>query len=202
MGAVHRAGVAAALMFLIAPAGRAQSEAPAPAAAPHEVAPTGSTGAEVAPAPKTKVVYKDANPHLNGAQWVQNTWDLNLDLLVGGIFRDDNPFAFAVRLRHGALFVREPWFMSIGPTVQIGMEHPAAFGVQAELMHLAAGFWGHAGLHVDVQGRFGGQLSGGYTWVGAELQLRQGRKPGEADFALYGVVRVPLRFFIFASQDY
>ncbi len=192
----HVVVIVLASILLIAPSAVAQEAAPAPP-------PTAEPAAEgETPPPQKKIIYVDANPHLIGARWVQNTWDLNLDLLFGGIFRDDNPFAFAVRLRHGALIVREPWFYSIGPTVQIGMEHPTAFGVQAEIMHMAAGFWGHAGVHVDVQGRVGGQLSSGYTWVGAELQLRQGRKPGEADFAIYGVLRVPLRFFIFASQDY
>lgn len=151
---------------------------------------------------KLRVVFRDKNPHLIGAQWVQDTWDLNLDLLFGGVFRDDNPFAFMVRVRHGALFIREPWFLHLGITAQVGMELPAAFGVQAELMHLAAGTWGELGLHVDTQGRVGGQIAAGYTWVGLELQARAGRRPGEADVSLLGIVRVPLRFFFFAGQGY
>ena len=126
----------------------------------------------------------------------------------GGYFWGQNGFGAGVgfgRVRAGIMAVRWPFMYAVGATYEINNLSPAAWGVQAEILHIGAGIWAQLGGSVDYKGEFGGMASVGWSMLGIEAQVRgykdvlpfaQPNDPGYG-FALVGKVRIPVGFILY-----
>ena len=132
-----------------------------------------------------------------GRFWMQDTWDLNVDIFFGPVLeRFDRmpPWTFGGRVRGGLMLIREPMFISVGLTAMVDTWRPPAFGVESELMHLQTGLWMHAGAFMDIEASGGATFAMGWSIYGLETQLRVDPS-GEGVWTVLAKLRVPLRFF-------
>lgn len=75
-------------------------------------------------------------------------------------------------MRAGVLFVRDPVFDAIGLSYEYSSLSKATFGVEFEALRIDGGTWGQLGALLDVTGRPGALLSGGWSVFGLEVQVR------------------------------
>jgi hypothetical protein len=170
--------------------GNENQPSPQPSTANHTTSDTTEKKAWVRPS------YTDES----GRFWVEDSWDLNLDLALGPIFEDEVPdTVFMGRLRSGVLWIREPHFWSLGPTIEISTMDPIAFGLQGELMHFYTGLWAQLTAFVDIRPRAGFAISAGWSIWGVEAQLRH--DPATKDiWSLLFKLRVPIRMLTFVGR--
>ncbi len=90
--------------------------------------------------------------------------------------------------------------VSVGLTYDYSDLSPATFGIQAEVLPLAAGAWLQVGALLDAaQVRPGFMVSAGLSIFGLEAQLR-GHEDHGSFWALYGKIRVPVRVIVMAFE--
>ena len=206
----------------IAPAAGEASVAPAPdpdASLPMSLEPSpqswagpwdlrlpGSGPGEVAGSGSGVVIKKDwknklANTDPSGRFWVQDTWNLEVETLVGPSFERDwpFPFAFTARVRVGALLIREPIFWNFGVYADYSTWDEGAFGVSGEMLHLTSGAWGQLATFVDTDARLGFAVAGGWSLFGGEVQMRHDPNRKLPIWSLHAKVRIPIRMFLFAA---
>lgn len=123
------------------------------------------------------------------------TWDLNLEAGYGHVFSSPPGGYGFVRARTGLAYVRDPVFETLGLTVEHSGLAPLAFGLQGELTWVQLGPWVQGGALLDVDGRPGALVAGGYAIWGLEMQYRDAESTGAA-FAIYGKLRFPVSIFV------
>ena len=163
-------------------------------------------GKDAGPAPGPPAPPPDPNkppPDNRSADdhYYANTIDLNLEGGAGRHFGGDGETIGFGRARVGVMFARWPIFTMVGATYEYSNLAPAAFGVQGELLHLSAGFWGQLGAQIDTHGKGGMMASLGFSVVGIEGQYRGYEKDDGGlvtGFALLGKVRIPLGVILYA----
>lgn len=134
-------------------------------------------------------------------------FDVNLEGALGALAADGHVTGFG-RARVGWLYSHEslvdpeasPVFITAGLTYDVGDLSPASLGLQAEVIHVASGFWLQAGGLVDVtRGEPGIMSAAGWSVVGAEVQWRRYEHDdghmGSGLVAL-GKLRVPLTLIL------
>lgn len=127
--------------------------------------------------------------------------DLNLEGGLGQVFSDPGKLNAFGRARIGALFVRAPFYESIGITYEYSGVSPVTFGLQGEFAW-AGGIWGQAGALMDTSHSpvlWGGMAALGFAILGIETQLRDTETQG-ATWALYGKLRLPLTLLSLAAS--
>ena len=159
-------------------------DAPSP-----ETTPTPSPDLESPPDERSVV------PSPMGPLWHQNTWDAMVEL--GGGVDNENKGRFFGRARGGFLWVREPFFTSLGLTLEVGPFSPISAGVQAEAAHLSTGLWGNLGASVDLEASPAVSVGLGWSIFGAEARYH-GLGDEEATWTLFGKLRIPIRHLVFA----
>lgn len=198
------------------------SGAPASDAAP--VTPITTTPVPVATAP---VVVQDAgapvaNPDA-GAPATDNSptkyrgsidayykyTGLDLDISGGGGYHwgtNDQKAGIAFgRVRGGIMHVSWPFMYAVGATYEINNMSPAAWGAQAEILHIGAGIWAQVGASVDYKAQFAGIASVGWSMLGIEAQIRGYKdalpftQPNDFGygFTLVGKIRIPVGFILY-----
>lgn len=130
-----------------------------------------------------------------------NTIDLNLEGGAGRHFGDDGKTVGFGRARVGLMLARWPVFTMIGATYEYSNLAPGAFGIQGELLHLSAGFWGQLGAEIDTHAKGGVMAALGFSVVGVEAQYRGYETDSGGlvtGFAVLGKIRVPLGVILYA----
>ena len=128
--------------------------------------------------------------------WVEDSWDLNLEMGVGAVFRPRGSFDIFGRLRVGAIFIRDTWGWSLGATVDVGPDGWVAPGLQGEALHLVSKSWLQVGSSVSLSEVVTLSVGGGWSFVGVELQMRMDTV-GTLGGAIYGKLRIPVRMLMF-----
>jgi hypothetical protein len=168
------------------PATEAQPETPAPTTETPSAAPS------VLPGKQRRGGTKGA---LETGWW----WDLNLE---GGFgFRsepnDNAHLGFGLgRVRAGATYMAEPWYLSLGPTYEYSNFSKATFGLQAEMLFLWAGTWAQVGGLYDIEGNPGFMAAAGYSLIGIEYQTRSTPASGPARWAVFAKLRLPISWLL------
>ncbi len=136
-----------------------------------------------------------------GRLWIQDTWNLEVETLVGPSFERDwpFPFAFTARLRVGALLIREPMFWNVGAYADYSTWDAGAFGVMGEVMHFTSGTWAQLSAFIDTDARMGFGVAGGWSLFGAEVQMRNDPHRDLPVWSVHAKVRIPIRMFLFAA---
>ncbi|MEE2780295.1 MAG: hypothetical protein VYE15_07220 [Myxococcota bacterium] len=149
------------------------------------------------PAPPAEAASDDQTvvPSTMGPLWHQNTWDAMVEL-GGGVDTEDKGLFFG-RARGGFLWVREPFFTSLGVTLEVGPFAPISAGVQGEIAHLGTGLWMNLGACVDLDARPGVNVGLGWSIFGAEARYLGGGDE-ESTWTLFGKLRIPIRHLFFA----
>jgi hypothetical protein len=127
------------------------------------------------------------------------TWDLDLNGGVGREFSDGNAYFGTARARTGVLWIREPRYYSLGATASVSSRLPLAFGVEAEYLNTASGFWIEPHAFLDVEGHPGGALTLGFGIFGLSGQVRQ-VEGGDSSTALCLLLRLPVRLLVWAFE--
>ncbi|HXX67515.1 MAG TPA: hypothetical protein VEK07_10055 [Polyangiaceae bacterium] len=128
-----------------------------------------SVGSPSASAPAGGAAQRPAGPFVLDQA---TTWDLDVEGGVGRYFGSSDRWTGLVRGRAGILFVRDPRYDSVGVSFEYSSLAKATFGVEVEIARIDAGFWAQAGALLDVSARPGGLLSGGWSILGLEAQVR------------------------------
>jgi len=154
----------------------AASVCPAKSAAAPKATPAAS--GKQTPAKKTAA----AKPRARGKRYpgaIRRGLGVDLTAEIGYAFAIDTVARrFANRLRLGLLMVSEPWFLSVGATLEGGGVALLAGGLQVELVHLWTGFWAQSGLSVGEGLATGGGVhlffnaAAGWSLFGFEYQRR------------------------------
>ena len=120
------------------------------------------------------------------------TWDLNVELGYGRVFRDPAKWEGFFRAGAGIMFVRDPLFEVLRFTYDYSPRSTATLGVELEADWVETGLWGQLGLMKDANSPYwGGRLSLGFAILGIEGEYR-GDATAQTYWALYGKLRVPL----------
>lgn len=132
--------------------------------------------------------YKYIGPDIDIQGGVGYTWDKS----------HENAFGMG-RLRAGILGVPNyPWVVSVGLTSELNSHSTFIWGGQAEVMHLASGFWLRGGLGGDYLGRPSFNTALGYSLFGIELQgLGSGPTHNLDTMAVMATIRIPIGFLIY-----
>jgi hypothetical protein len=124
-----------------------------------------------------------------------STWDWHLDLMVGPVFESPEvTWAFAGRMRGGALWVRDVVYWQLGATFEVSTRQSPSVGLQGEVMHGTSGWWAQVGAGVDLATKVGASLSTGWSIFGVEGQLRQADAQPVV-WTLLAKIHLPLRLF-------
>ena len=120
------------------------------------------------------------------------TWDLNVELGYGRVFRDPAKWEGFFRAGAGIMFVRDPLFEVLRFTYDYSPRSTATLGVELEADWVETGLWGQLGLMKDANSPYwGGRLSLGFAILGVEGEYR-GDATAQTYWALYGKLRIPL----------
>ncbi|MGH7281089.1 MAG: hypothetical protein ACRELY_06165 [Polyangiaceae bacterium] len=120
------------------------------------------------------------------------TWDLNVELGYGRVFRDPAKWEGFFRAGAGIMFVRDPLFEVLRFTYDYSPRSNATLGVELEADWVELGLWGQLGLMKDANSPYwGGRASLGFAIFGVEGEYR-GDATTQKYFALYGKLRIPL----------
>lgn len=134
-------------------------------------------------------------PSPMGPLWHENTWDSMVELGAGVDTEDKGRF-FA-RARGGVMWVREPFFTSLGAMVEVGPYVPFGAGIQTEVVHLWTGLWANLGASVDLEARPAAIMGVGWSIFGAEARIQR-LGDDESVWTLFGKLRIPVRHLVFA----
>jgi hypothetical protein len=122
----------------------------------------------------------------------RTTWDLNLELGYGRLFRDPAHWEGFFRGGAGVLFVRDPLYWVLRFTYDYSPRSNATLGTELEANWVETGLWGNLGLMKDANSRYwGGRASVGFAIFGFEAEYR-GDASAQTYWALYGKLRLPL----------
>ena len=122
----------------------------------------------------------------------RTTWDLNLELGYGRLFRDPAHWEGFFRGGAGVLFVRDPLYWVLRFTYDYSPRSNATLGTELEANWVETGLWGNLGLMKDANSRYwGGRASVGFAIFGFEAEYR-GDASTQTYWALYGKLRLPL----------
>ncbi len=186
--------------------------APAPLSMPPIAAPAPSepmapsTASEPAmhpPAGDLDVEEKAAIPQSEERRYVRSpqmkkmmarttTWDLNVELGYGHVWREPKKWEGFFRGGAGVLFVRDPLYTVLRFTYDYSPLSTATMGVELEGDWVEMGLWAQAGLMKDANSPYwGGRASIGFAILGFEAEYR-GDASTQTYVALYGKLRVPL----------
>jgi hypothetical protein len=119
------------------------------------------------------------------------TWDLVVEGAFGRYFGGSDRWSGLGRARAGVLFVRDPVFDAIGLSFESSSLSKATFGLEVEALRIDGGYWGELGALLDVTGRPGALLSGGWSVFGLECQVRSVAGLG-LGAAVYAKLSVPI----------
>jgi hypothetical protein len=155
--------------------------------APHVYAP-----GELAGIPQGEERKYVRSPRMRKMMERQTTWDLNVELGYGRLFRDPAKWEGFFRGGAGVLFVRDPLFWVLRFTYDYSPRSNATLGTELEANWVETGLWGNLGLMKDANSRYwGGRASVGFAIFGFEGEYR-GDASTQTYFALYGKLRIPL----------
>ncbi len=165
-----------------------------PAPGPAAGAPSPGTPATTPePARGTKRVLVDVAYRKSG---------VSPDLTLGAGVRvwrgeGDESRWWTARARAGVMLYREPSFLILGLSGQLGALDSSSLGIEAEYVNLWRGFWFQGGVYpIDSQGGVIVGAGAGYALLGLEYQRRvSGDRKGDQTLAIslhlpLGVVRV------------
>ncbi len=147
----------------------------------------GSSRSVDAPADKSPVVLDE--PLRKGI-----SWDAQVEIGYGFYTQQKVDRRIAGRVRAGALFVHEPYYVAVGATFELGGLLSIGGGIQMELTHLWSGFWGQAGLMYGEKSRLATSLAAGWSLVGLEWQQQL---TGEKGAAIFVKLHVPIGIAVF-----
>ena len=124
------------------------------------------------------------------------TWNVEIEGAVRLVQSDGlENFPLKGRLELGLLIVREPWYLAISATGELGGLGSRGLGGQLELTHLWGGLWGHLGVswvRDDVAGDTAVMsAAAGWALLGVEWQRQLDSSQTLGD-ALYLQLRVPI----------
>ncbi len=159
-------------------------------------APAADAGAPAAPPPPIVKAPPPQGQSVN-AFYKANTWDLNVEGAFGYSAAGPGHIMGMGRVRAGVMLARWPTFLMFGATYEISNLSLATFGLQAELMSLAVGFWGQVGAMIDTSAHVGGMVSVGWSILGVEGQYRGFDDDGYG-FVVLGKIRIPIGFIAYA----
>ncbi len=132
------------------------------------------------------------SPRMRKMMERQTTWDLNVELGYGRLFRDPAKWEGFFRGGAGVLFVRDPLFWVLRFTYDYSPRSNATLGTELEANWVETGLWGNLGLMKDANSRYwGGRASVGFAIFGFEGEYR-GDASTQTYFAVYGKLRIPL----------
>ena len=175
----------------------------APVATDPPAPTTGTEAATHAAAANADVDDKAALPQTKERPFVRSpamkkmmarttTWDLNVELGYGYVWRDPKKWEGFFRGGAGVLFVRDPLYYVLRFTYDYSPLSTATMGVELEGDWVEAGLWAQAGLMKDANSPYwGGRVSVGFAILGFEAEYR-GDASAQTYVALYGKLRLPI----------
>jgi hypothetical protein len=129
-----------------------------------------------------------------GSAYLRGTMvDIHAD--IGYAYKDK---ILAAKARVGGTLVLDPFFLTLGPTVEIKSKLPTTFGLQAEMMHLGSGLWLQLSPMVDIKGEAGGSVAAGWSILGVEYQEYINRK--KLSPMLFVKLRMPFSLIYYAIE--
>ena len=159
--------------------------------------PLDNTNAPAAKGDKAAIPQTEERPYVRSPQMTKamtrtTTWDLNLELGYGRVFRDPAHWEGFFRGGAGLLFVRDPIFWVFRFTYEYSPRSNATLGTELEANWVETGLWANLGLMKDANSPYwGGRVSLGWALFGFEGEYR-GDAQAQTYFALYGKLRLPL----------
>ena len=126
------------------------------------------------------------------------SWDAQLEIGYGFYTQQKVDRRIAGRVRAGALFVHEPYFVVAGATFELGGLLSIGGGLQVELTHLWSGFWGQAGFLSGEKSKFITSLAVGWSILGLEWQQQL---TGEKGAGLFIKLHVPIGIVVFMLSN-
>ena len=152
---------------------------------------------QLAPGEQAAIPQSDERRYVRSPQMKKmmertTTWDLNVELGYGRVFRDPAKWEGFFRAGAGIMFVRDPLFEVLRFTYDYSPRSTATLGVELEADWVETGLWGQLGLMKDANSPYwGGRFSLGFAILGVEGEYR-GDATTQTYFALYGKLRIPL----------
>lgn len=124
------------------------------------------------------------------------TWDAEVDVGYTAYGVAALEHRFFGRGRAGVLIIHEPYFVTIGGTVEgVGLPRIAG-GIEAGVSHLWWGLWVQGGVAVDLGPDLFFHLSAGFTLLGVEWQRRVTGDPGtDRRDSIAIVLRLPIGIY-------
>lgn len=120
------------------------------------------------------------------------SWDAELEAGLRLVRSDDlDVSALLGRLKLGVLLVREPLYLSVTATGELGGMASAGIGAEVQLTHSWAGLWGHLGVTFTGDDTAVVRTAVGFTLFGLEWQRELDSSDVVGD-ALFLNVRVPV----------
>lgn len=189
------------------PAAAAPTETTTPAPAPatttapppkEETPQVDANGKRIfAPGERAAIPQTDERPYVRSPQMKKmmqkdNTWDMNLELGYGRVFRDPAKWEGFFRGGAGIMFVRDPIWEVFRFTYDYSPRSTATMGFEFEADWIETGLWGQLGILKDANSPYwGGRASLGFALFGIDAEYR-GDATTQTYFALYGKLRIPI----------
>lgn len=129
-------------------------------------------------------------------------WDVNLEggggFGVAGRLRRQN---YLGRMRAGVLLINEPYFLSIGPTGEVGGLAEYGVGLEADVVQLWQGFHMNVGGTFAKNNRLVFHAGLGLSLFGMEWQFRVPTDNDKGAVALFFTLRLPIGIMDFGIHQ-
>ena len=113
----------------------------------------------------------------------EGSWlDLDVELGYGRVERD-NLFVFKTRVGH--LYVREPYFLSVGPAIYLFTGKNARYGVQSEFYIGGCDLSFAVGLYSNIKNDIIASVGAGWALLSFETQFRNKERSGNEKLYLF-----------------